>query len=153
MMVSIEGASRISPGPGYDGDPDLQYRYRCMKVIIAFVLGIGLALLVGGVPLARKFATRLFTGNEVYVVLTRNGQMEVYQNPNAPYVHEDKPLLMIPYDVLESNEYATYYNICWFDAGVLMRCEHSFHRRPENAMHCDKADTPGSMIGKVLEKL
>jgi len=123
-----------------------------MRVIIAFALGIGLALLVGGVPLARKFATRLFTGNEVYVVLTRNGQMEVYKNPNAPFVHEDTPLLMIPYDILESKEYYSYYNICWFDAGILLRCHHSFHRKPENAMYCDKVDTPGSMIGKVLEK-
>ena len=76
-----------------------------MRVIIAFALGIGLAVLVGGFPLARKFVTRLFTGNEVYVILTRNGQMEVYKNPNAPYVHEDTPLLMIPYDILESKEY------------------------------------------------
>ena len=124
-----------------------------MRVIIAFALGIGLALLVGGFPLARKFATRLFTGNEVYVVLTRNGQMEVYKNPNAPYVHEDMPLLVIPYDILESKEYDAYYNICWFDTGMLLRCEHSFHRKPENAMYCNKVDTPGSMIGKVLEKL
>ena len=79
-----------------------------MRVVIAFALGIGLALLVGGVPLARKFATRLFTGNEVYVILTRNGQMEIYKNPNAPHLHEDKPLLVIPYDVLESKEYETY---------------------------------------------
>jgi hypothetical protein len=124
-----------------------------MKVIVAFALGTGLALLVGGFPLARKFARRLFTGNEVYVILTRNGQMEVYENPNAPFGHEDEPLLMIPFDVLESNEYDAYYNICWFDAGVLLRCEHSFHRKPENAMYCDKVDVPGSMIGKVLEKL
>ena len=42
-------------------------------------------ILVGGFPLVRKFATDCFTGNEVYVILTRNGQMEVYKNPNAPY--------------------------------------------------------------------
>ena len=44
--------------------------------------------------------------------------MEVYKNPNAPYVHEDTPLLMIPYDILESKEYDTYYNICSFHAGI-----------------------------------
>jgi hypothetical protein len=124
-----------------------------MRIFIAFALGIGLAFLVGGFPLVRKFATRLFTGNEVYVILTRNGQMEVYKNPNAPYVYEDTPLLMIPWDILESKEYDTYYNICWFDAGILLRCQHSFHRKAENAMYCDMVDTPGSMIGRVLEKL
>ena len=125
-----------------------------MGHLAAFVLVLLVALLLGGLPLVRKFLRGLFAGarNDVYVFLTIDGQTVCYKNPNSPHVHEDEPLLMVPYEILESSEYDTYYNVCWFDAGVPFRCEHSFHRKPENALYCKKINIEGVLIGKVLEQ-
>jgi len=123
-----------------------------MYHLIAFVMAILLALAVGGPALAKKFAHRLFVGNEIYVFLTIDGRLVCYKNPNSPNIHEDEPLLMVPYQILESSEFDTYFNVCWFDAGVLFRCEHSFHRTQENATYCQRNEIAGSQIGKVLER-
>ena|SRR5579884_1601610 len=116
----------------------------------ALVLGVLLALWAGVSP--TKFLRRVYRGTDVFVVLTLNGQTQVYKNPNQPFVHEDKPLEAIPHEIFYSDQYDTYYNVCWFDCGTLFRCMHTFHRTEDNALYCDKRGVPSSFIGKVLEE-
>ena len=118
----------------------------------AFVIMIALLLLLGGPPLAKKFLRGYFRGMDVYVILTVDGNTVAYKNPQSLLGHEDKPLVMVPNEILYSNQYETYYNVCWFECATLFRCAHSFHHTPENARHCDKAKIEGHMIGKILEE-
>lgn len=119
---------------------------------LAFLMALLLAFIVGGPVLAHKFLRDFFVGHDVYVLLTIEGKEVCYKNPNRRFVHEDFPLLMIPYEILHSPDYETYYNVCWFDAGALFRCGHSYHRTPENAMYCERVSIENSLIGRILEQ-
>jgi len=109
-------------------------------------------LLVGGPMLLKKFLRGLFWGTEFYVILTIEGEDVAYKNPKGQLGHEDNPLTMFPHEILYSDRYETYYNVCWFESGALCRCEHSFHRTKESAFYCDKSKTEAFLIGKVLEQ-
>ncbi len=89
---------------------------------------------------------------DVYVVVTINGQTSAHKNPAELLGHPDEPLEMIPNEILVSERFETYYNVCWFECGTLYRCGHSFHRTEENARYCDKRAGVGAVIGKVLEE-
>jgi hypothetical protein len=123
-----------------------------MRYSLAFLMALLLALIVGGPTLVRKFLRDFFSGHDVYVFLTINGREVCYKNPNREFVHEDVPLLMIPYEILRSPDYETYFNLCWFDAGALFRCVHAYHRTPENAMYCERISIENCLIGKILEQ-
>jgi hypothetical protein len=102
-------------------------------VLRGIVFGIILLLAAAGVPLARKFIYGFFHGADVFVLVPANGETLVYKNPRELIGLEDPPLDTIPPDLLTSDRYETYYNVCWFDSGTLIRCKHSFHRKPQNA--------------------
>jgi hypothetical protein len=87
----------------------------------------------------------------VYVFLTIDKELVCYKNPNRAG-HEDIPMVLVPYDLLQSPDYETYYNVCWYDAGTLFRCGHTYHRMPENARYCKRVSIENSLIGKVLEQ-
>jgi len=61
-------------------------------------------------------------------------------------------LEIIPPELLNSDLYETYYNVCWFDSRTLIRCQHSFHGKPQNVPYCDKINVEGSFIAKVVEE-
>jgi hypothetical protein len=109
-------------------------------------------LLLGGPRLVKKFLRGYFRGVDVYVVLTLEGKTVAYKNPRGLLGHEDEPLEMVPHEIFYSEQFETYYNVCWFECGALYRCGHSFHRAPENARYCDRATIAGSLIGKILEE-
>ena len=106
-----------------------------------------------GVPIARKFLRGLILGSDLYVVREVNGHKFVYKNPGSIGTVEDQPLETVPVEIFTSDQYETYYNICWFDGnGALQRCGHSYHRTAENAVFCTLAATEHSFIGKILEQ-
>jgi hypothetical protein len=123
--------------------------------LIKGVLFLSIVVLAAlGVPIARKFLRGLVLGSDLYVVLELEGNTLVFKNPyrwlTSP---EDKPLEVVPTEIFTSNQYETYYNVCWFDGqGTLQRCEHSYHRTKENAKHCKLAGLEHTVIGKVLEQ-
>ena len=108
--------------------------------------------LVGGPILVKRFVRGYFRGVDIYVFLTVDGQTVAYKNPKEVLGQEDKPLEMVPHALLYSNQYETYYNICWFDCGTLYRCGHSFHRTQESALYCERTKSHGLLIGTVLEE-
>jgi hypothetical protein len=118
----------------------------------AFLLMLTILLLIGGPTLVRKFLHGYFVGVDVYVFLTLDGKEIAYKNPKGLFGHEDAPLALVPHEVLYSDQFETYYNVCWFDCGALFRCGHSYHRTEENARYCDKNFGEGVLIGKVLEQ-
>src|SRR5437588_12016080 len=103
----------------------------------AFIVMLILLLLIGGPILVKKFLRGYFRGIDVYLFLSLDGKTVAYKNPKGLFGHEDKPLELVPHDILYSDQFETYYNICWFDCGALFRCGHSFHRTQENALYCD----------------
>ena len=119
---------------------------------IAFLLLLATLLLFGGPPLARKFLRGFFRGVDVYVTFAQCGKSVIYKNPTGLLGREDKPLDTVPDEIFDSEKFETYYNVCWFECGTLFRCEHSFHRSPENALSCDKAKVEGSFIAQVMEE-
>ena len=116
-----------------------------------FVLLLLVLFLVGGPRLAKKFLRGYFRGVDVYVFLVVDGNTVAYKNPRGLFGYEDKPLDLVPHEILYSDQCETYYNVCWFDCGALFRCGHSFHRAEENARYCDKF-VKGALIGKILEE-
>jgi hypothetical protein len=123
-----------------------------MYLLGGVVFGIILLLAAVGVPLARKFVYGLFHGANLFVVVDVDGKTLVYKNPRELIGIPEEPLDMIPNEILYSERYETYYNVCWFDRGTLVRCGHSYHRKPENALYCDRIQVAGSFVGKVLEE-
>jgi len=115
------------------------------------ILMLGL-LILGGPRLARKFLRSFFIGIDLYVILSVNGKDVAYKNPEGVLGREDKPLEIFPYELLYSDQFETYYNVCWFECGTLFRCGHSFHRTTENALYCPKTNMPDFSIGRVLEE-
>lgn len=106
-----------------------------------------------GVPIARKFLRGLIFGSDLYVVFEVNGHQLVYKNPGRIGTIQDEALEVVPAEIFTSDQYETYYNICWFDGnGALRRCGHSYHRNAENATYCNLAATEHSFIGKILEQ-
>jgi hypothetical protein len=121
-------------------------------VITATVLGIILVLAVAGVPVARRFLYGYFHGVSVFVFVEHGGKTLLYKNPREVFGLEDDPLEVVPPELLDPARYETYYNVCWFDSGTLIRCKHSFHRNPQNALYCDMIRVEGSFIAKVMEE-
>ena len=76
-----------------------------------------------GVPMAKKFLRGLLVkGADLYVVFDVDGRTVAFKNPGRSFP-EDKPLDPIPTEIFTSNQYETYYNVCWFDGdGTLHRC-------------------------------
>jgi hypothetical protein len=120
--------------------------------VTAFVIMLAGLLLLGGPPLMKKFLRGYFQDWDVYVILILDGKTVAYKNPTGLLGHEDKPLDMVPNEILDSDKYEIYYNVCWFECGTLHRCEHSFHRTPDNALHCDITKPEGYLIGKILQE-
>jgi hypothetical protein len=118
----------------------------------AFIVMLAVLLLVGGAPFVKKFLRGHFHGADVYVVLTLDGKTLAYKNPKGILGQEDKPLDIVPHEIFYSDQFETYYNVCWIDCGTLYRCGHSFHQTHESALYCDKAKVEGHLIGKVLEE-
>ena len=123
-----------------------------MLHVATFLVLLVLLLIIGGPTLVRKFLRGYFRGVDVYVIVTINGQTSAYKNPRELLGHPDTPLDMIPNEILMSERFETYYNVCWFECGTLYRCGHSYHRTEENARYCDKQAGAGAFIGKVLEE-
>lgn len=111
-----------------------------------------LLLAAAGVPLARRFVYGYFHGANVFVFVEKDGKTLLYKNPREVIGLEDDPLEIIPPELFDSKLYETYYNVCWFDSGTLVRCQHSFHRKPQNALYCDQVNVEGSFIAKVMEE-
>ena len=118
----------------------------------ATVFAIILLLAAAGVPLARKFLYGYFHGANVFVFVEVEGKTLVYKNPRELIGIPEVPLETVPNEILYSDQYETYYNVCWFDCETLVRCEHCYHRTPENALYCDKINVAGSFVGKILEE-
>jgi hypothetical protein len=116
------------------------------------VLAIILLLAALGVPLARKFVYGYFHGVNVFVFVEANGKTLLYKNPREVIGLEDDPLEIIPAELSNSERYETFYNVCWFDCGTLIRCKHSFHSKPQSALYCDKINVESSFIAKVMEE-
>ncbi len=105
-----------------------------MGYLAAFVLSVLVAFLVGGPLLVKKVLRGFFVGNDLYVFLTIDGQLVCYKNPNRQYVHEDKPLLIVPYEILESGEYdATYFSSHARECRVLQEKQ---YRGPASSERC-----------------
>jgi len=122
-----------------------------MMHAVAFLVMLGVLFLLGGSTFVRKFLRGFFRGVDLYVLLTVDRKTVAYKNPWGEIGLDDTPLEMIPYEILSSDQFETYYNVCWWDGGTLLRCGHSFHRTEENARYCDK-NVEGTVIGKVLEE-
>jgi hypothetical protein len=122
------------------------------EIIIAVVIVVIVLLAAAGLPLARRFLYGVFHGANVFVFVPADGKTLIYKNPREWIGLEDPPLETVPPEVLSSDRYETYYNVCWFDNGTLIRCKHSYHRKPENALYCKKIQTNGSFVAKVLEE-
>lgn len=60
---------------------------------------------------------------------------------------------MVPNEILMSDRFETYYNVCWFECRTLFRCGHSFHKTEENARYCRNNAGEGVLIGRVLEQI
>lgn len=123
------------------------------------LLSVGLFMLVvliaaiAGVPLARKFLRGLTRGTNLYVLFSVDGKTFAYKAPQRAFIQMDTPLAEVPQEILASPDYATYYNICWFDGlGTLHRCGHDYHRTEEMASYCRLNSTAHSFIGKILEQ-
>ena len=123
-----------------------------MITVTTFLVLLTLLLLFGGPILVKKFLRGYFVGTDVYVILTVNGNTVAFKNPKGALGHEDKPLDMVPNEILHSDRYEAHYNVCWFDCGALFRCEHPLHRTPDDALQCFTAKTPGRLIGQILEE-
>ncbi len=93
-----------------------------------------------------------FRGANVFVFIESDGKILLYKNPREMIGLEDPPLEVIPPELLNPDLYEAYYNVCWFDRGTLIRCKHSFHRKPQNALYCDQINVEGSFIAKVMEE-
>ena len=119
---------------------------------LTLVVILAVLFLLGGPTFARKFLRGFFRGIDLYVLLTVDGRTVAYKNPKGIPWADDQPLDMVPHELLSSDKFETYYNVCWWDGGTLLRCEHSFHRTEENARYCDKHVGEGMLIGKVLEE-
>jgi|SRR6516162_5830495 hypothetical protein len=117
-----------------------------------FLILLLLLLIIGGPTLVWKFLRGYFRGVDLYVIVTVDGQTLTYKNPHELLGHPDEPLDMIPNEILMSDRFETYYNICWFECGTLFRCGHSFHKTEENVRYCDKNLGDGMLIGRVLEE-
>lgn len=118
----------------------------------AFLLMLALLFLIGGPVLVKKFLRGYFVGVDVYIFLNIDGKLVAYKNPRGYFGHVDEPLLMVPHEILYSDKFETYYNVCWFDCGALFRCRHSYHRTADHARYCDKNIGEGVLIGRVLEE-
>ena len=118
---------------------------------VTFLVMLAVLFLLGGTTYVRKFLHGFFRGVDLYVLLPADGKTLAYKNPRGVAGVDDGPLEMIPYDILSSDQFETYYNVCWWDGGTLLRCEHSFHRTEENARYCDR-NVEGTVVGKVLEE-
>lgn len=123
-----------------------------MSLLSGVVFGIILLLAAAGVPLARKFVYGLFHGANVFVIVESEGGTLVYKNPREVIGIPEVPLETFPSEILHSERYETYYNVCWFDSDTLIRCAHSYHPKPENALYCDKINIAGSFVAKVVEE-
>lgn len=121
-------------------------------VLKAILFASILLLAAAGVPLARKFVYGYFHGTNVFVFVETDGKTLIYKNPREVIGLEDPPLETIPPELLSSDRYDTYYNVCWFDEGTLIRCQHSFHHKPQNALYCEAIKLEGSFIAKVMEE-
>jgi hypothetical protein len=117
-------------------------------VISGILFGAILLLAAAGVPLARRFVYRYFPGANVFVFVETDGKTPLYENPREVIGLEEDPLATIPPALADPDRYETYY----FDHGTLVRCKHSFHRKPQNALYCDQIDVEGSFIAKVMEE-
>jgi len=120
--------------------------------IEAAVILVILLLAALGLPFARRFLHGYFHGATVFVLVPTDGKILIYKNPRGIIGLEDPPLEVLPPEVASSDRYETYFNVCWFDSGTLLRCGHSFHRKPENALYCDKIKTEGCFVAEVLEE-
>ena len=120
-----------------------------MFVVSLFVI---LVLAAVGLRPARRFLYGYFHGVNVFVFVPANGKTIIYKNPREVIGLEDPALEIAPPETLDPEKYETYYNVCWFDSGTLIRCKHSFHREARNALYCDKIKTDGAFIAKVLEE-
>jgi hypothetical protein len=118
----------------------------------ALLIVLILALAAVGVPAARRFLYGVFHGTNVFVFVPSNGKTVIYKNPREWIGLEDPPLEALPPEVAASDRYEEYYNVCWFDSGTLLRCKHSYHRKPENALYCEKTKMDGFFIARVLEE-
>jgi hypothetical protein len=125
---------------------------KSVSVIPAILFGTVLLLAAAGVPLARKFVYGYFHGTNVFVFVEAGGKTLLYKNPTEMIGLEDDPLQTVPPELLNPDLYETYYNVCWFDSGTLIRCKHSFHRKPQNVLYCDQINVVGSFIAKVMEE-
>ncbi len=121
-------------------------------MLTATVFGIILLLAAAGVPLARRFVYGYFHGANVFVFVEVEGKTLVYKNPREVIGIPEVPLETIPNEIRYSDQYETYYNVCWFDSDTLLRYGHSYHRKPENALYCDKINVAGAFVGKILEE-
>lgn len=117
-----------------------------------FLILLAALLVIGGLTLMRKFLRGYFCGVDVYVIVTVEGRTLTYKNPSGLLGHPDEPLDMVPNEILMSDQYETYYNVCWFECGTLYRCGHAYHRTEENARYCNKKAGAGAFIGKILEE-
>ena len=122
------------------------------SVIRGVLLAIILVLAAAGVPLAKKFLCGYFHGTNVFVFAETDGKTLLYKNPQEVVGLEDDPIEAIPPELLDPSLYGTFYNVCWFEDGTLIRCKHSFHSKPQNALYCDKINVEGSFIAKVMEE-
>jgi hypothetical protein len=121
-------------------------------VFHAILFATILLLAAAGVPLARRFVYGYFHGTNLFVFVESDGKTLLYKNPREVIGLEDAPLETIPPELFDSKRYETYYNVCWFDCGTLVRCKHSFHRKPQNTLYCDQMNVEGSFIAKVMEE-
>ena len=122
------------------------------SMLRGIVFGVVLLLAAAGVPLARKFLYGYFHGANIFVFVEVEGRTLVYKNPEEIIGLDDEIIEKLPAELSDPNRYETYYNICWFDSGTLVRCKHSFHHTPQNALYCDAIRVDGSFIAKVLEE-
>lgn len=115
---------------------------------ITFLVMLAVLFLLGGTTYVRKFLCGSFRRRSLWLVA---GKTLAYKNPRGVVGVDDSPMEMIPRDILSSDQFETYYNVCWWNGGALFRCGHSFHRTEENARYCDR-NAEGTVIGKVLEE-
>jgi hypothetical protein len=121
-------------------------------VIEAGIVVVILVLAALGLPIARRFIYGFVHGPNVFVFVPSDGRILIYKNPRELIGLEDPPLETLPPEILSSGRYQTYYNVCWFDSGTLLRCKHSYHRQPQNALYCSKIKTDGCFVAEVLEE-
>jgi len=121
-------------------------------VIRVFLFVAILLLAVLGVPLARRFVYGYFHGTNVFVFVESGEKTLLYKNPREMIGLEDDPLETIPPELLDPKLYETYYDVCWFNSGTLIRCGHSYHGSPQNALYCEQIKVEGSFIAKVMEE-